>query len=470
MISPRLAALLDRRSVFIALLMATGSVTLAMMWATRHVMLSDAWSYIALAEGILHGEYSMWWPLEGHYPDTFRAPGYPLLVAVVMAITGTWKSMPWVNLALYAFALWSALELIKRIEPRRAARSLFLLLLLPLVNVPYYITQVYTEVPVLAGLGALLLMITRPGPRSWRSSVLLGLLFGALFLLKPVLQLLPLAFVIGERIWLRDRVTWPRQLAMLAVCALTMLPYGLWNKRNHGVFSTTPLEGAGSYMHFGAWCGKFPGYTEHVYWHNFAGDELVRFVPDEEIPRHIAAYEAEWDAINARLRPLLTPSDSLMLASRDRAPYGVVNTYNTRYTRLREQLLLGKAIEHYRRDPWYLLKYKAYSAVRLWVIGIQRDEFRQASASQKIRSLYASVSTGIVFLLFMILIPLAMARRRVTWAEAWPMLAGVAYFGIMHLPFTIQARYTTPVRMAMLALLAVSICRLLARGVHQPAR
>ena len=159
-----------------------------------------------------------------------------------------------------------------------------------------------------------------------------------------------------------------------------------------------------------------------------------------------------------------------MLASRDRAPYGVVNTYNTRYTRLREQLLLGKAIEHYRRDPWYLLKYKAYSAVRLWVIGIQRDEFRQASASQKIRSLYASVSTGIVFLLFMILIPLAMARRRVTWAEAWPMLAGVAYFGIMHLPFTIQARYTTPVRMAMLALLAVSICRLLAGGVHQPAR
>jgi len=362
------------------------------------------------------------------------------------------------------------LELIRRIEPRLAARSLFLLLLLPLVNVPYYITQVYTEVPVLAGLGALLLLITRPGARSWRSSVLLGLLFGALFLLKPVLQLLPLAFVIGERIWLRDRVTWPRQLAMLAVCALTMVPYGLWNKRNHGVFSTTPLEGAGSYMHFGAWCGKFPGYTEHVYWHNFAGDELVRFVPDEEIPRYIAAYEAEWDSINAQLRPLLTPADSVMLASRDRAPYGVVNTYNTRYTLLREQLLLSKAIEHYRLDPWYLLKYKAYSALRLWVIGIQRDEFRQASASQKIKMLYASLSTGLVFLLFMILVPLAMGRRRVTWAEAWPMLAGMAYFGLMHLPFTIQARYTTPMRMAMLALLAIAICRLLARGTGRTAR
>ena len=93
MISTRLAALLDRRAVFIALLIGTGFVTLAMMWATRHVMLSDAWSYIALAEGILHGEYSMWWPLEGHYPDTFRAPGYPLLVAAVMAITGTWAML-----------------------------------------------------------------------------------------------------------------------------------------------------------------------------------------------------------------------------------------------------------------------------------------------------------------------------------------------------------------------------------------
>lgn len=449
--------LLGQRSTYRALLVLNCLITLLIMWVSRNVMLSDAWSYIALAEGLLHGEYSMWWPLEGSYPDTFRAPGYPLFVAGIMAVTGTWKAVVWVQLALYVFALWGALELIKRLDERLVVRSLFLLLLLPLVNIPYYITQVYTEIPTLALVSALLLLVIRRDQRSWLVAILIGLLFGALFQLKPVAQFLPLFFVVLERFYAKDRIKLPKQVLTLAVYVLTLLPYGLWNQRQHGVFKVTPLEGAGSYMHFAGWCGRLPGYTEKVYWHNFAGDELVRFVPETDVPKYIAAYEQEWEEINAQVLPLLTAHDSVMLASRDQVAFGVVNTYNTEFTLLREKLLVQKAFEHLLADPWYTVRTKAYTAVREWVIGIQVGEFRKAAMAGKLQMIYATVSTGGIFLLFLIVVPWGYYTGRLKLRATWPLLAIMVYIALFYLPFPIQARYTTPVRFAMLTLMALAM-------------
>jgi hypothetical protein len=39
------------------------------------------------------------------------------------------------------------------------------------------------------------------------------------------------------------------------------------------------------------------------------------------------------------------------------------------------------------------------------------------------------------------------------------MLLLLAYVGLLHIPFTIQARYTTPVRLIMLALIAIALTR-----------
>ena len=100
------------------------------------------------------------------------------------------------------------------------------------------------------------------------------------------------------------------------------------------------------------------------------------------------------------------------------------------------------------------------SAVRLWVIGIQVTDFREASFLGKMQMLYASITTGIIFTLMMIIVPLAFWRKRLRLAEIWPLALLVGYTWLIHVPFTIQSRYTICVRFTMMALVALAIASL----------
>lgn len=135
-------------------------------------------------------------------------------------------------------------------------------------------------------------------------------------------------------------------------------------------------------------------------------------------------------------------------------------TYSTSYTIARDKLLRDLAIEHYLHDPWYTIAFKSYSAVRLWVIGIQLDEFREASLASKARMLFISGTMSIIFLLFIVLVPWAFLGGRMTLKHTWLMLAFMAYCTVIYLPFTIQARYTVPVRFLMLMVLAMAVVAL----------
>lgn len=454
---------LDQRRTFHLLIALNVAVAAATLWLSRGTFLSDGWSYLGLAEGLLHGEYSMWWPLGTEHPDTFRAPGYPAFLAFFIKVFGTWKSVYAVNAVLYGIALHLTLGVIARIDPRLGTRSLFLLLLLPLMNVPFYIGQLYTEIPVLAAFSLMLHLIVGRGRWSIATAVILGLTLGFVHLCKPIYLLLPLALCGCLLLKDRMRADVRGALVMLATFFLVLLPYGLWNKRNHGQFKVTPIEGGGGYMHFAYWCGKMPGYTDHFSLGNFTGDELVRFTPEDSVPAHIAAFEREWAFINAQTAPLLTAKDSIMLASRDKLPYVAEPTYNTRFAMAREQLLKERAFALMWNDPWYTLAYKTYSAVRLWVIGIQRAEFAAAPWSKKVQMIYATLSTGLIFVLGLVLIPLAYQRKAMDLGSTWPMLLLVLYTGLLHVPFTIQSRYTVSVRFAMLALLSLACTALWVR-------
>ncbi|MBL7944921.1 MAG: glycosyltransferase family 39 protein [Flavobacteriales bacterium] len=447
---------LDRRRTFHLLIVLNALVAVATLWLSRATFLSDGWSYLGLAEGLLHGEYSMWWPLEAEYPDTFRAPGYPAFLAFFIKIFGTWKSVYVVNAVLYAVALYLTLGVIERLDPRLGTRSLFLLLLLPLMNVPYYIGQLYTEIPVLAAFSLVLHLIVGRTRWSIGTAVVLGLTLGFVHLCKPIYLLLPLALIIAAVIKDRRNFDLRGHAVMVVTIFVILLPYGLWNERNHGQFKVTPIEGGGGYMHFAYWCGKMPGYTDHFSLGNFTGDELIRFTPEDSVPGHIAAFEREWAFINAQTHPLLTAKDSIMLNSRDKLPYVAEPTYNTRFAMTRERLLKERAFALMWNDPWYTLAYKSYSAVRLWVIGIQRADFAAASTAKKVEMLYATLSTGLLFLLGIIMIPLAYFRKVISLRNTWPLLLLVVYTGLLHVPFTIQSRYTVCVRFAMLGLLSLA--------------
>lgn len=452
---------LQRRSTSWFLLALNIVVAAGIMWSTRNVVLADAWSYIGLANGILHGEYSMWWHLAEDYPDTVRMPGFPLVIAGVMALFGTWKSMIWVNALLYGVALLCTRAVIHRVDGRVLTWNLFLLLLIPMIFIPYYITQVYTEVPVLALTSLALYIGMRPGPLRWPWALALGLVFGCAFQFKPVLLLLPPLYAVCR--WWQGR-SWAEArglVLMLTVFGATLLPYGLWNRFQHGVFKITPLEGGAGVMHFGLWAGKLPGYTEKAYWHNFAGDELIRFTPEEDIPANIAAYEQEWQGVNERLTPLLTAHDLVLFTDTVEPPYPSMRTLNPEYTVLRDRLLIDRTIQLAKTDPLYTALFKTYSAVRFWVIGIQRADFAGASFAGRAQMLYATGITLLAFVATLVLVPLAFRRGYVAWSGIWQFVFYMLYFGLFHLPFAIQARYTVPVRFAMFAVLAMAVAGLL---------
>ncbi|MBZ0205162.1 MAG: glycosyltransferase family 39 protein [Flavobacteriales bacterium] len=456
----RAVELLGSRRVFISLLILNVVVTLFVMWASRTIILSDTWSYLGLAEGILNGRYSMWWQLGEGYPDTFRTPGYPLFIAAILWLFGNWHAVLVVQFILYGLGLWLALRTIDLLGGDRATRSLFLLLLLPLVNVPFYIVQLYAEIPVLAAIGLAVYLAVRHRNWNWKVAIAIGLLLGFVFQCRPVFLLFPLAYVTLSWVIDRGASNVRHQLLMLVVFALTVVPFGIWNKVNHGVFKVTPLQGAGSYMHLGYWSGKMPGYTDRFYLRNFNAEEVIHFTPPDSIPANIREYEQEWSNIKARIDPLLTSKDTAMWDGRPRVHHAEP-TYNTAYTIMRDKLLLEKAVEHYWSDPWYTLAFKSYSAVRLWVIGIQLGEYQSAGFMGKMKMLYATISTGVLFLLFIVLVPLAYLRRVLSFRSTWLILLYLAYSTFIHLPFTIQSRYTVPVRLLMLILIALAITGLL---------
>ncbi|HPF90520.1 MAG TPA: hypothetical protein PLL57_07670 [Flavobacteriales bacterium] len=455
---------LDRRRTFHALLVLNVLMVLVTLWMSRNSMLSDGWSYLNLAEGMLHGKYSMWWVLDGYYADTFRAPGYPFFIACCIKLFGTWKAVKAVNFVLYWAALHYALRTVEHLDPRRSTRSIFLLLLLPMVNIPFYINQLYTEIPVLAGLTFLMDAWVRHHRWSFLRAAGAGLLLGFLILCKPMLVALPVGMV-ALAWWSGRRRTDVRgQLVMLGMCALSLAPYGMWSLKHHGVFKVTPIQGGGGYMHFAYWCGKMPAYQDTISLRNFTGDELIRFTPADSVTANIIAFEREWAGVIAQLAPLLTDRDSVMMASWDRLPYAAEPTYNTAYAIKREELLSHLALEHMLHDPVYTLTYKAYTAVRLWVIGIQRQDFERASFSGKVQMLYATLSTLANFLLALVLLPWAYLRGILQWRTTWPLLATVLYVWLLHIPFTIQARYTVCARFALFVLMALALTECLRRS------
>ncbi len=451
---------LDSRKTFRLLLFLNILVTLAVLWSSRSTILSDTWSYLGLAEGILRGQYSMWWWLGDGYPDTFRTPGYPLLIALFISIFGTWRSVLVAQFILYGLALYLALKTIDRLDGRRAARSLFLLLLLPILNVPFYIGQLYTEIPVLAAISLAVYMVVRTTDRTWKVAAGLGLLMGFVFQCRPIFLLFPFVYVAAAWLVERRKADLLKHLLMLGVFTVTLMPYGVWNKVHHGVFKVTPLQGTGSYMHLGYWSGKTPGYTDEFYLRNFNGDEVIAFTPKDSIPANIRAYRTEWGEVNAQIEPLLNANDTAMREVPPSKRVHVEPTYSTAYTITRDRLLLEKAVFHYLNDPVYTIAYKTYSAARLWVIGIQVDQYAAASNMGRMRMLLITLSMAVVFIMFIILVPLAYMRGRLSLRHTWVFLVYLAYFTLIHLPFTIQARYTVPVRFLMLGLLAMAITSL----------
>lgn len=445
-------------------------VTLAVVGAAFQTVSGDQYTYLGYADGLLHGRYSYWYFFPDYIPDTFRNPGYPLFLFLLKAVGLGTTGMKLVQVALYGASLLLLLKMLGRCEVRRSwlVRNLFLLLLLPNVQLAYFAAVIFPEVLVgflVIAYGAVALLLP---VGSWKRTLGLALLAGVIFQTRPVFLFFPLIQVVLD-LWQARRsaaFSWAQAVVMVGLFGATMVPYSLWNYQHNGVFKPTSLEGGAGVMQIGFWALRMPGYHEHRYWGNVMGEEIIPFTEASAIPAHIAAFNQEWDSIEAQCRPLLTAKDKHYVPIMRRDYPNLFPTYNAAYTARREHLLMQANLANIRREPGYYLKTRLYTLVRLWVTGVQVPAWQAATSPlAKAKVLYPAVVSAATFLLALVSIGWGLLRRRPSeWPAAWWLaLALVGYFGVMHLPFAIQARYTVPVRPWLLAGIALAVAAWLTR-------
>jgi hypothetical protein len=326
---------------------------------------------------------------------------------------------------------------------------------LPSIHVSSYIPTIFPEILVTCLLLLSIWMDLKLSPGSWKKYILLGLLYGIIFQIRPVILFLPFLLAVLNYLKNRNSFSFTKNAVMLLLFIATMIPYGLWNKINHDKFSVTSLEGGGGVFHLGYWMFKLPDYYEPRYWGNYCTRELIPFIKENEREYYISKYNEEWDQIDSACAPLLTAADTAMIAIKENYP-SLFRTYNSKYTLKREALLKEFALKNIQSDLPFYIKAKCYSAVRLWVTGIPLKEFEPAGTAKKLYLMYPFIITLTTFITALVLLPLAFMKYRPAMLPLTGILLITLYFGIMHIPFTIQSRYTIPVRMELLMMIAVA--------------
>src|SRR4029077_3775436 len=105
----------------------------------RNTRSADYYTYWELASGLLQGKYSFWHSLDPYPPDTFRTPGYPLFVSVPPRGCTSLPVLVALQAGLYIASLVLVTQILRRFVPDDLLpRTLFLLVLLPNVQLPYY--------------------------------------------------------------------------------------------------------------------------------------------------------------------------------------------------------------------------------------------------------------------------------------------------------------------------------------------
>lgn len=420
----------------------------------------DTDTYIGLADGILKGEYSYWHFTGEYFPDTFRNPGYPLFLAFFRIFSASVFLIQLVQLLMYVASMILMLQVIGKLFDSVEIKNIFLLLLLPSLHVASYTAMIFPEILVTF----LILLIIRidliPNWNSWYKYIFLSLLFGFLFQVRPVTIFIPFIYVFVKWYVLQKNGLFFKHLLMLVLYFITMIPYGLWNLKNHGHFKITSLEGGGGVFHLGYWAMKIPDHYEGRYWNNYCVREMIPMIEEADRFDNLGKYNNEWDEIDSIIKPLLTDRDTLMIALHNQHP-SLFETNNSDYVMKREEILKQKTIDNILRDlPWYV-KVKTYSAIRLWVTGVPIKEFESAVFMKRIYLIYPFIITFITFLLSLILIPWVLFKNSEVRRKLIFIFILISYFGIMHVPFTIQSRYTIPVRLELLMALSVSFYFLL---------
>jgi len=201
----------------------------------------DARGYILLADNLrMHGVFSVATSAP-YYPESFRAPGYPLFLAILVSIAGSYTGALVLQAALMALAPLLLYALVRPYHERAALWGSIVFAVEPL-RLFYSASLLSDALFAVLLLGALLLLVR--GRASLLYAAAAGAVLGAAMLVRPIAIFLPILFA-GYLVWRAQSFKRGAALGIMlcAAAGVVVLP---WSLRNHALFGSYNISSVGA--------------------------------------------------------------------------------------------------------------------------------------------------------------------------------------------------------------------------------
>ncbi len=385
-------------------------------------------------------------------PEVIRTPAYPALVAVVYRVFGKGQlPVALVQTGVFVLICLLTFALTRTIASERVALGAAALTAL-FAPIPYFgalvMTEVWTTLLFTLSMWLLLRVFrdSRVGPFAW-----LGVLLGITTLSRPVFVLFPVAlagigFVVLPLLRVTPRPRAAQWLAMLALFAVTMLPWFSYNYVTLGRFTLSPAGGVGRGLWEGGWQATWSGRLQNELTH-LADDiddraDLDRAVAQVAAREHLPAapmleYVHQWEDIRLIWTAPVDPYERAL--SRVKA--------DEEYRRV--------AIDNLHHDSLgHLTRRLARGVFILWAGEIP---FRYNDIDRLPPLVVRACWALQALLMLAALAGLVALYRSGRIAEACLLGAPILYVTAVHFPLLTEARQSLPAMPTVLALAAVGI-------------
>ena len=252
-------------------------------------------------------------------------------------------------------------------------------------------------------------------------------------------------------------------IRIISLYIALLIPFGLWNKFNHGVFKVTQIEGGAGVSQTGFWQLKLPdGYIGNFDWqfytlYDFTKPKLYTYTEQQQ---NIKLFEKELFVLSRNLKKHESKEDSSWIDYMIKIYPDVFPVHNTKYSLEREKAIWEITIQNITNDPVYYFKSRIYHFMRFYVTGINYKTLEESNSFlSKVKAIYPFVITFVFIFLGLIFMALGTIFKKIHFKNIFIFVLLFLYFGAVHTPFAIQARYTIPVHLLIIAILSVAILK-----------
>jgi hypothetical protein len=262
--------------------MLTALSSFVLFFLNINNIVGDEYMYIYCAKALHQGKYTHWIIIDEYIPDTFRNPGYALFIYLLQFISESTMLIKATQLILLFISIYLFLKIINYYNKDLVLKNIFLLLLNINFVILAYPGYIFPETLMIFLITLIFYIELTWKDDSWKKTLLLVILYSYTFQVRPVILFIP--FIrFAYLIYKYKALNIEKNIVFIVLFIASMLPYGYWNYKTHGVFKVTPLEGGAGVIYLGYWSPKMVDYKEKNYWYNTSPkDAFVNFSDEKE--------------------------------------------------------------------------------------------------------------------------------------------------------------------------------------------